>query len=501
MLVAASFLVASPLATRAEAQTRTEAPRGEDLPVVEHVLENGMRFLVLRRAGAPTVSFVVRFEVGSVHESLGWTGAAHLLEHMLFKGTTTIGTRSVAGERVYFARMDAVHDSILAERARLGSADSARLAALEARLRALGDTARAFVISNEYDRILTRNGARDLNAMTDSEATTYYVQLPANRTKLWFVLEADRMRNPVFREFYAERDVVAEERRMRIDSDPGGQLYEAFLATAFRVHPYGVPVIGHMSDIQSFDRDQIEEYYRRYYGPNNAVVAVVGDVVPDSIIAWAESYFGPIPRGEVPRPVLAEEPPQRGERRVEVEFDAEPRLLIGWHVPSVYDDDAPALSMLASILTGGRTSRLYRRLVLEEKVAQSVAAWIGPGQRFPRLFMIEATPTAGHTTAELERAIYEEIERLRESPPAPDEMRRIRNQLEAGEVRRLKGNFGLALQLVESVALYGDWRETFRTLDRFLAVEPEDVSRVAARYLTRGNRTVATLVRPGEGTE
>ena len=492
--LAALALTAAPSPLAAQTTLGGE-PRGEALPVVERVLDNGLRLLVLRREGVPTVSFVTRYDVGSVNESLGQTGIAHLLEHMLFKGTTTIGTRDLEAELALFAVMDAVNDSLRTERARGAAADSARMAALEARLRALEDSARAYVVSNEFDRILSRNGARGLNATTDVEATTYFVQLPANRAKLWFVLEADRFRNPVFREFYTERDVVAEERRMRIETDPGGLLYTSLMAAAFRVHPYGVPVIGHMSDIQNLSRAQVEAYYRDYYGPNNAVVAVVGDVDPDSIVAWAEAYLGSIPRGREPPPVLAVEPPQRGERRVEVVFDAEPQLLIGWHVPNALHEDTPALAMLASILTGGSTSRLYRRLVIDEKLAQGVSATLGPGARYPRLFIIGAAPTPGNDTAELERAIYEEIDRLRREPPTEAELTRIRNRIEAGAVYRLQSGFGLALQLAESAALWGDWRQTFREIERYRTVTAEDIVRVAEKYLTRGNRTVATLVR------
>ena len=489
------------LAQDGAARSAHRQPSGEDLPVIEYVLDNGMRFLILPREGAPTVSFVARYDVGSVNEALGHTGIAHLLEHMLFKGTTTVGTRDLASERELFEAMDAVDATLRAERARRPLRDSARIAALAERLKALEDSARAFVVSNEFDRILTRNGARNLNATTDVEATTYYVQLPSNRAELWFALEADRMRNPVFREFYTERDVVAEERRMRIETSPGGLLYTSLMAAAFRVHPYGVPVIGHMSDILNLNREQVETYYRDYYGPNNAIIAVVGDVDPDSVVAWADAYFGPIPRGREPPPVVAVEPPQRGERRVEVRYDAEPQLLVGWHVPSALDRDAPALAMLTAVLGGGRTSRLYRRLVLEEKLAQSVSASMAPGARDPRLFIIGAVPTQGHTTAELERTIYEELERLKHEPPTEEELTRIRNQLEAGAVYRLRSNFGLAHQLVESVALWGDWRATFRSIEDYREVEPEDVQRVVERYFTRGNRTVATLVREGTGEE
>ncbi|MBI4521193.1 MAG: insulinase family protein [Gemmatimonadetes bacterium] len=468
---------------------------GESLPVVEHTLANGMRFLILERPSSPTVSFMVQFQVGSVNEVLGYTGIAHMLEHMLFKGTTTVGARNLERELTLFPVIDVVNDSIVVENARPTGGDSTRLAALHTLLEQLEDSARAYATPNEFDRILTQNGANGLNAVTDVEGTYYFVDLPVNRAQLWFVLEADRMRNPVFREFYSERDVVAEERRMRVDTQPGGLLWEALLATAYQVHPYGVPVVGHMSDIQSYSRRQVEEYYRRYYGPNNAVVAIVGGIDADSAVAWADRYFAPLLPGDEPRPVLAVEPPQRGERRVEVRFAAEPQVRIGWHVVNESHADRPALSMLAAVLSGGRTTRLYQRMIVKEQVATTVSAGIVPGSRYPGLFVISATPRAPHTTADLERVIYEELERLAAQPPDAVELQRVRNDIEAGEVRRLRSNFGLAFQLAESATKYGDWRMTFRLSRRLQAVEPEDVLRVAAQYFSSANRTVATLVR------
>ena len=466
-------------------------PPGLALPVVDTTLANGMRFLVLARPGAPTASFVLRFDVGSVNERLGETGIAHFLEHLLFKGTTTLGTTDLAAERALFGVMDAVHDTLLLARA---AADTAEEARLRGRLEALEDSAGAFVVPNELDRILTRHGARDMNATTGYEATTYFVRLPSNRAELWFALEADRMANPVLREFYAERDVVAEERRMRVETSPGGALNEALLAAAYRVHPFGVPVIGHMSDIQSYTRAQVRDYHDRFYRPNNAVVGVVGDVDPARILAWAREYFGPIPPGDEPAPVLAVEPPQRGERRVELVFDAEPEVVIGWRVPDGDHDDAPALAVLARILAAGRTGRLYRALVVDDPVATGVTASIGPGTVGPLLFTIGAQPLQGHDTGDVEAAIYREIDRLQTDPPTERELQRVRNQLEAGQVHRLTSNLGLAFQLVESAVYYGDWRETFRTAERLADVTPEDVQRVARTYFRPRNRTVAVLV-------
>ncbi len=495
-LAGAAAVAALALGAGAGAAQDARTPSGADLPVVADTLDNGLRILILPRPGAPTVSFVVRYAVGGVNEHLGTTGTAHLLEHMLFKGTTSIGTRDVETERALFARMDAVHDTLLRARAH---EDSAAVARLEARIGTLEDSARTFVVGNEFDRILTRAGARGLNATTDHEATTYFVELPSNRTELWFALEADRMANPVFREFYSERDVVMEERRMRVENDPGGLLYETHLAAAFDVHPYGQPVVGWMSDLATLSREEVADYYRRFYGPDNAVLAVVGDVDADRILEWARSYLGPVPRGREPEPVLAREPEQRGERRVEVRFDAEPQLRIGWHVPSTLHPDAPALSVLATLLTGGRTSRLYRRLVQEDRLATGVFSGRGPGDRFPTLFTVTAVPRSPHTPREVEEAVYAELRRLAEEGPTASELERVRNRIEAGAVRRLTSNLGLAFQLSSSAALFGDWRETFRFSSRVAGVTPEDVRRVAAEYFTPENRTVATLV-PLEAT-
>ena len=273
------------------------------------------------------------------------------------------------------------------------------------------------------------------------------------------------------------------------------------MATAFPMHPYGVPVVGYMSDVQNLTRLQVSEYYRRFYGPNNAAIAIVGDVDPDQVIEWAEEYFGGIPAGEHPRAVLAREPQQRGERRTEIEFDAEPLVMVGWHVVDNLDADMPALVMLTSLLTGGRTSRLYQRLVLRERLATSVSASMGPGSRFAQLFTISAVPRAPHNTLDIEAAVYEELDRLAGQPPDDIELQRIRNQVEAGNVRRLTSNLGLAMQLASSASLYGDWRDGFRFSSRLQRVTAEDVSRVARTYFTRENRTVATLVKKAPESE
>jgi len=479
-------------------QARAQLSTGVDLPVVEHELANGMKLLVLARHGSPTASLVVQYGLGGVNEVPGTTGIAHLLEHLLFKGTSTVGTLDIDSERELFARMDVLQDSIRA--VEVDGASSTVLESLGERIRVLEDEAAVYVVSNEVDRILSRNGARGLNASTDAESTNYYVELPSNRVELWFLLESDRMRDPVFREFYTERDVVAEERRLRVETQPGGLLYETHMGESFAVHPYGRPVVGFMSDIQQLDRRRVREYYERYYGPNNAVVAIVGDVDPVQMIEWAEQYFGDLRAGDPPPPVTSREPEQEGERRVEVVFDAEPQVRIGWHVPEEQHPDAPALSVLTVLLTGGRTARLHQRLVLGDRLATRVGSVMGPGVRFPRLFTIDANTLFPHTTSEIETAIYAEMDSLRRTPPSESELQRIRNQLEAGQIRGLTSHLGLAFQLAGSASTYGDWRTGFRFRQRLAQVRPEDVSRVVETYFTRENRTVASLLRADPDT-
>lgn len=470
---------------------------GVDLPVREHVLSNGMRFLLLQRPGAPTVSFVAHVPIGSVNEPPGRTGISHVLEHLLFKGTTTIGTRDLAAEQALFQEMDAAHDSIVATRA-AGGPDAGEIGRLAARISALEDSARVFVIPNEYHQILAQNGARGPNATTSYEATQYFVSLPSNRAELWFALEADRMRNPVFREFFSEKDVVSEERRTRIETSPSGFLSVAQLETAFQVHPYGRPPIGRPEDVRSLSRAEVRDYHQRYYGPQNTTVAMVGQFEPDSAIAWADRYFGSIERGESTPPPPTPEPTQSSERRVEVLRDAEAQLRVSWKISASTDEESPVLAILANILVGSADARLHRRLVREERIASSVFAGTGPGSLYPGLFTIQATPRGEHTPEEVEATIYDELERLRRVPPTEDEIARVRTGLEAARARRLTSPEGLAFQLVSSQAQFGDWRETFRFQERMRTVTPEDVVEALNRFLTESGRTVATL-RPDPG--
>jgi predicted Zn-dependent peptidase len=473
--------------------------------VIEHRLGNGMTVLMVERHQTPVVSINLTFGVGGMNEQVGQTGLAHLYEHMAFKGTRTVGTKDYEREKAVLEELHRVgaeleryqDEATAASAADGGRAQSkARLATLQQRFKELQDKAGEYVLGNEMALLYQRHGAVGLNASTGKDITRYVINLPANRLPLWAALEADRMAHPVLREFYKERGVVMEERRLRTDDSPTGLLYETFTSTAFQAHPYGVPTIGWASDIQSLTPAAAEEFFKTYYGPNNATVAIVGDINPKEVITLLEQTFGKIPAAPAPPPIMTREPPQRGERRVEVEFDAEPALAIGYHKPALGHPDDFVFDVIDSVLTEGTTSRLFQKLVKEKRLAVSVMSDTNyPGVRAPNLFVIAATPRAPHTTAEVEAAILEEVERLKTDPVSAKELEKVIHNLDADLVRSLRSNSGLASQLSFYQTVAGNWRYIVEARDRIAAVTADDVQRVATQYLTRANRTVGVLVK------
>ncbi len=466
--------------------------------VVEHRLKNGIELLLVERHQAPVVATSIAFRVGGVNELPGSTGLAHLYEHMAFKGTRTIGTKNFKAESKVLAEMDRVSGEWRAERAKGTRADPERLASFAKRFSELERQSGEYVVNNEVAEIYQRNGAVGFNASTGKDMTRYVVSLPANRLELWAAMESDRMANPVLREFYKEKDVVLEERRLRYEDSPMGRLYEAFIAAAFTAHPYRMPVIGWTADLEGLSRPQTEAFFRAHYGPGNAVITIVGDIDTPSTIRMVEKYFGKIPAQPPSPPVEIIEPPSMGERRIEVEFDAEPVLMIGYHKPAMDHVDDAVFDTINALLSDGRTSRFYRSLVKEKRMAQSVSANTGvPGARYPHLFTIQATPRSPHTAAELENAIDEEINRLKTEPVGSEELQKILNQIDAGLIRSLESNSGLASQLGYFQTVAGDWRYLLENRERVARVTPQDVMRVAREYFNKTNRVVATLVRTG----
>lgn len=473
--------------------------------VVEHKLANGLTLLMVERHQTPVVSINMTFGVGGVNEQIGQTGLAHLYEHMAFKGTRTVGTKNYEKEKPLLEELNRVGTELeqgRRESARRNAAvpaspqEQAKMDELEKRFAELQDQAGQYVAGNEMALLYQRHGGVGLNAATGKDLTRYMISLPSNRLPLWAAIESDRMANPVLREFYKERGVVMEERRMRNDDSANGLLFETFTSAAFRAHPYGIPTIGWESDILSLTPAATEAFFKTYYGPGSATIAMVGDVNPKEVIALIEQTFGKIPASPPPPQVVTREPPQKGERRVEVEFNAEPSVAIGYHKPGLNHPDDYVFDVIDEILSDGLTSRLYASLVRDKRLAASVNTDSNyPGVRAANLFVLSATPLAPHTTAEVEAAMYAELERLKTEPVAPKELEKVLNNLDADLVRALRSNSGLASQLALYQTVAGDWRYVLTSRDKIATVTAADIQRVAAQYFVKSNRTVATLVK------
>jgi predicted Zn-dependent peptidase len=465
--------------------------------VVEHTMKNGMKLLMVERHTSPTVSAWIRFRVGSVDERSDERGIAHLLEHMLFKGTTTLGTKDYASEKPILDRIEITGQELIAEKAKRDKADKSRLEELSKQLTTLEADASKFAVKDEFFELYSKNGGVGYNAFTSRDGTTYLISLPSNKLELWAAIESDRLQNAVLREFYTERSVVMEERRRSYDADPESKLWETFVASSFLTHPYGQHTIGWMADIENLTRTKAEQFFHNYYAPNNAIVAIVGDIDTKTTIAMVERYFGAIKAGKTVPPVTAEEPKQAGERRIELMAEAEPVLIMGYHKPAIKEADDYVFNVINMILGSGRTSRFYKKLVIEKQIASEVGAFDAPGSRFPNLFVISANPRAPHTIREVEIAIQAELDLLKSEPVADRDLQRILNKIEFEESRRMGTNGGLARNLTEYEATTGSWRYMTEYRSKVKKVTPADIQRVARQYFTSENRTVGFITKKG----
>jgi len=466
---------------------------GLEEKVREHTLKNGMKLLLVERHTSPTVAAWIRFKVGSADERSDERGIAHLLEHMLFKGTKTLGTRDYAREKPILDRIETTAQALMAEKLKRDKADPKKLEELSRELARLETEESRYVVKNEVSEIYAKNGGVNYNAFTGKDSTAYMVSLPSNKLELWAAVESDRLRNAVLREFYTERDVVMEERRRSYDTNPEGKLWESFLAAAFVAHPYGQPIIGWMSDIENLSRTEAESFLHRYYAPVNAIVAIVGDIDAEETIALVEKYFGSLPPGVPVPPVAVDEPRQQGERRVEITDESEPQVMIGFHKPTLPHKDDYVFDVITMLLADGKNSRLFKKLVVEKQLATDVSAYSAPGSRYANLFVISATPRSPHTVREVEEAVYGELERLKQEPVTPRELQQILNKLEADEVGAMTTNGGLAYRLTEYEAVAGTWRYITEHRGKVAKITPAEVSAAARAYLVPENRTVASI--------
>jgi predicted Zn-dependent peptidase len=475
----------------------------QQVQVQEHVLSNGLKLLMVPRKGDPNVAAGWIAKVGSVNERPGITGVCHLFEHMMFKGTHVIGTRDIRKDLELLAEIDGVKAEIRKEeqaqiqRLRLGEISNltdpknrtAHHKELLEQLEALQKQEKDLIVKNEFDKIYTSEGASGMNAGTSHDFTVYFINVPANKLELWFWMESDRLLNPVFREFYSERDVVREERRLRTESTPTGKFEEEFDAAFWTSSPYLWPVVGWPSDLDGLTRDEALAFFSIYYAPNNLTACLVGDFDPSRAIDLAERYFGRLKRNpHQPEPVRTREVEQLAEKRMIAYAETNPEVEVRYHtVADGHVDDYP-LTVMGSLLTG-RTGRLYKSLVLDQKVANSASA----GQdslKYEGSFSLSGVAKPGNTPEQVEQALYGEVEKLQKEKVPDHELQKVKNQFNAATFRRLQSNFGLMIQLLLADSGRG-WQSFNEDPGKIQAVTADDIQRVANKYLKPENRAVA----------
>src|SRR5947209_18005896 len=456
-------------------------------------LLNGLTVVIVERPEAPVFSFFTHVDAGAAQEVIGITGLAHMFEHMAFKGTDKIGTTDYAAEKAALAKVEDAYAAYLKEDLKEVGRDPKKLAQLEKAWKDAIVAANKFVVPNQFSQIVASQGGVGLNAFTNWDETGYFYSFPENRLELWAYLESERFLHPVMREFYKERDVVFEERRLRTDSSPQGRLLEQFLGAAYLAHPYGRPVVGFPSDLRAFSATDAGNFNQQYYVPANIVITVVGDLKAAQAMPVIEKYFGRIPAGPAPEPLRTQEPPQRATREAILHEQSQPLYIERYHRPNFQDPDDAVYDVLSDLLSKGRTSRLYRSLVRDKQIAVEAEGGSFPGNKYPSLFYFFAVPSEGHTAKELEKPIHDEIERLKNHDVSDEELQSVKTRAKADLIRGLADNEGLAVQLGTAEARYGDWRELFHDIDRIERVTKADVRRVANKTFNAENRTVAMI--------
>ncbi len=460
--------------------------------VVEKRLKNGIVLLMMDRGFSPTLAFHISFRVGSVDESYSTSGAAHILEHMLFKGTDKLGTKDYQKEKPILNRIEAVGETI--DRLRLENPGSGEIKKLEAELKSLEVRQSELAISSPYDMLYTSNGGVMFNASTSRDMTGYYIQLPSDRIELWAETESARLKNPVFREYYKERDNVFEERLMRYQTSGDGLLQEAFFAAAYSAHPYRHPTIGWESNIKYMSINDIRKFYNTYYIPSRMTITVVGKQNPEETYNTIKKYFEDIKPRPEPGEIKIIEPEQVGEKRISVYFKSRPSIMIGWKKPTAPAKDDYAFDIMQTALGTGKSSRLYKSLVLEKKLASAVYAWNGaPGSRYDNMFIVYAAPVAGVSLETLEKEIYSEMSRFRKEIDSA-EIDRVKNLSESSFIFMLDNNDGIAGQLSYYQTVFKDWRYLANYLENLNKVSVEDIYSAFDKYIKDNNRTVAVLL-------
>ena len=462
--------------------------------ITTKVLPNGLTLIIFERPEAPVFSYTTFIDAGDVNDPSGQSGLAHMFEHLAFKGTTEIGTKNWPEEKKALEKVEAAEQAYEAEYRKQVGRDEAKLKELQKAFQEAQNEAHQYVIPNQFTEVAERNGAHALNAGTGLDETVYYWSMPENRLELWAWLESSRLADVVPREFYKERNVVLEERRMRTDSEPEGRLLEQFAATAYVAHPYGRSSVGWPSELSQITATEAMAFHRKYYVGSNIVIAVAGDLKASEAMPMLEKYFSRVPGGPKPEDMTTVEPKQFAEKMVSIHEQTQPIYLEGYHRPSYRDPDDAVYDAISDILSNGRVSRLYRSLVRDQQIAAEAAGFSGyPGQKYPGLFAFIAVPLPGHTPAEMATAIHKEIDKLKTADVSDEELQMFKTRTRADLLRSLGDNQGLASALAEYQTRFGDWRELFRQLDRVDKVTKADIRRVAGQVFMESNRTEAWI--------
>lgn len=494
----------------------------QNIDAKEYWLDNGMQVLMVERHEAPTIMSAIVARVGSSNEITGITGISHLFEHMMFKGTETIGTKDIKRDREIMAQLDSLREllraeeSIMRKKLRQGEiadmldpeAKTPRYREIETVFDSLILEQRELIIKDQLDEIYTKNGGFFLNAFTSDDMTAYIVRLPKNKIELYMWLESDRFNNPVFREFYSERNVVREERRLGVESTPTGLIEEEFRAMFWKSSSYHWDVIGWGSDLDCITREQANSYFDTYYAPNNLTMILVGDLNPDKMIKLVRKYFDRIPRGKIDPPdVVTLEEKQHGEKRLIAEAETNAQAEIWYHTVAWKHQDSYPLKVLAGILSD-KTGRLYKKLVEEKGIAKGAAGGGGrmfggsglavdagqDSKKYAGAFYISAEGVSGVRAEQLEEAIYEVMEDLKENPVGEQELQKVKNQLRVQNIRfmDIMSGIGILFYLGDNAA-FGDWTEANNNPKMCDLVTAQDIQRVANKYFTKDQRNVLII--------
>ncbi|MDX1958675.1 MAG: pitrilysin family protein [Leptospiraceae bacterium] len=468
------------------------------------VFPNGLTLIQMKRSSSPTLALYTKFKVGSSDETPEIAGTAHMLEHMLFKGTTNVGTKNFAEEKKYFTLLKATgHEldqlklekrNLLQKELKVSDTIEKRIIELTRRLKAIEEKQKEFIIPSEDSYIYEQHGQVGFNAYTSYDVTNYQIKLPSNRLEIWAKMESDRLHSPILREYYTERDVIMEERRMRIENRGFGILREKFLSLAFDRSAYGRPVIGYESNIPFLDIYETENFFKEHYTPDNMVIAIVGDLEFEATEKIIEKYFGFLKPSNKKKEQRITEKSFLGEKRISFKHPGGSILMMGFHKPNYPHKDSIVFDLIDSILTRGASSRLYKEALQKEKLVSSISAWSSdPGERHSNLFTIFANLNSDASPEKLEEVIWKEIDKLKKGEFSEEEISRAKNNSTADFLREIDSNANLADGLTFYELLTNNWEDMFITYEKFNSVTKEDIQRIANKYFVKENSNIGFL--------